>query len=108
MMMRLFRFIGFLFFYLGEVLMANIRIAIDVLTPQDLSKPRFVKVPLEPMTPRQLLILTNVVTMTPGTLCIEVSEDNTELLIHSLYSDSDDELIQSIKNDYERKVKDVF
>ena len=38
-------------------------------------QPRFIRVRLDPLTPRQLLVLTNVITMTPGTLCVEVDEN---------------------------------
>jgi multicomponent Na+:H+ antiporter subunit E len=107
-MKRLFAFILFLAFYLGEILRANFLIAVDILTPADRTTPRFVKVRLDALTPRQLLILTNVITMTPGTLCLDVSLDGRDLLIHSLYARSDEELIRSVKHDYERRIRDVF
>lgn len=107
-MKRLFSFVLFLGFYLVEILKANLLIAVDILTPRNRMTPRFVTVRLDPLTDRQLLILTNVITMTPGTLCLDVSSDRRDLLIHSLYAKSDDELIRSVKTDYERRIRDVF
>ena len=107
-MKRVFAALGFLCFYLWEVLVANFRIAVDILTPRQRMRPRFIQVRLDPLTSRQLLVLTNVLTMTPGTLCVEVSDDGQDLLVHSLYSESDDELIRIIKEDYERRVRNVF
>ena len=107
-MKRLLSLIRFLGFYLVEILKANLTIALDILTPLQLRKPRIVPVPLDPLTPGQLLVLTNLITMTPGTLCLDLSDDGRILLVHSLYSRSDDELIGTVKRDYERRVRDVF
>lgn len=107
-MKRIFAFIGFLFFYLGEVIKANFRIAYDVLTPTHQLNHRVVKVELEPLTQLQLMVLTNTITMTPGTLCLDLSSDGRTLYVHSLYSENDDELIASIREDYERRVRNAF
>ena len=107
-MKRFLSFILFSGFYLGEILKANLMIALDILTPRNRMTPRFVTVRLGPLTQRQLLILTNVITMTPGTLCLDVSPDGRDLLIHSLYAQNDDDVIRSVKDDYERRIRDVF
>jgi multicomponent Na+:H+ antiporter subunit E len=107
-MTRLMAIFSFLGFYLVEVLKANLLIAVDILTPRNRMTPRFVTVRLDPLTHRQLLLLTNVITMTPGTICLDISPDGRDLLIHSLYAKSDDELIRSVKDDYERRIRDVF
>lgn len=104
----LFSLAGFIVFYLWEVVVANLRIAKDILSPIHRLRHEYVTIQLEPLTPIQLLVLTNVITMTPGTLCIDVSSDGRELLIHSLYSNNKDELTRSIKDDYERRVRRVF
>lgn len=106
-MKRLNAILSFFGFYLVEVLIANGRIALDILTPRDRTRPRIVTVALGPLSPFQLLVLTNLITMTPGTLCLDVSADGRELVLHALYAESDDDLNEMV-NDYERRVRRAF
>lgn len=108
-MKRLFATIEFLLFYIKEVVLSNFRVAHDVLTPTLHAHPRLVEIPLSPeMTDVQLTVLANLITMTPGTLSIDVSEDRSNLLIHAMYSTDIEALRRDIKENYERRVLNVF
>lgn len=108
-MKRLIASIDLLFFYIKEVFLANFQVAHDVLTPKHLMNPNFIKVPLtKELSDTQITVLANLITMTPGTLSVEIPEDKSSLFIHAMYLENEEEMIASIQNDYERRVTRVF
>ena len=106
--LRIFRLTGFVLFYLKEVVLSNIRIAYDIVTPRHRMKPGIIAVPLGELSDLQLLSLANLVTMTPGTLSLDVSDDRKVLYIHAMYVDDADALRREIKSNFEQKIKEVF
>ncbi|PXA04745.1 sodium:proton antiporter [Coraliomargarita sinensis] len=108
-MSRIFATIAFLLFYIKEVVKSNFRVAQDVLTPEFGMEPGVIAVNVEGMTDRQLLFMANLITMTPGTLGLYVSEDHTRLYIHTMYADGQiDAMVTELENDYGRRVRRVF
>ncbi len=87
----------FLIYYLIKVVQANVYIAYDILTPKALSTPELIWIPIKIKTDFGLLLLTNLITMTPGTLSIELSEDKKKILVHSLYNDKNGNVIEDIE-----------
>ncbi len=106
--LRLLRLGEFFVFYVVEVVLSNFQVALDILTPKHLMDPGFIEVELEPLTDLQLLLLTNLITMTPGTLSIDVRSDKSRLYIHSMYIGEPEAFRKKIKTDFERRVRDVF
>mgnify|MGYP002623160404 CR=1 FL=1 len=82
---RIINLLFFILFYAKEVVMSNLRVAHDVLTPTHHMKPGILRLPLDNLTDRQLLMMANLVTMTPGTLGLQVSDDAKSLYIHAMY-----------------------
>lgn len=105
---RLRRLAGFAAFFLWELLKANLRVAHDVLTPRHRMRPGVIAVPLEPQTDMQLLVLTTLITLTPGTLSLDVSSDRGTLYIHAMYIDDLEQFREAIRNGYERRVREVL
>ncbi len=87
----------FLIYYFFKVVQANIYIAYDILTPKALSTPELIWIPIRVNSDLGLLLLTNLISMTPGTLSIEVTEDKTKILVHCLYNDKNDSVISDIE-----------
>lgn len=88
-------------FYAWEVLVGALRISFDVLSPRPRLRPVLVRVPVGEMSPRQLLLLGNLVTMTPGTLTVDVAEKSTVLIVHGLYdAENPEALSQGIRDRY--------
>ncbi|PLX22998.1 MAG: Na+/H+ antiporter subunit E [Ignavibacteria bacterium] len=98
----------FFVFYIGELLLANLRVAVDVLTPRLRSNPGIIGVRLSELTDRQLFVLTNLVTMTPGTLSMEVSEDRRTLYIHHMFLPDPEAARKQIEVDYVKRIKEIF
>jgi multicomponent Na+:H+ antiporter subunit E len=108
-MMRLLRFFELLAFYLKEIVISNMRIAHDVLTPRHRMKPGILAVDVSDLNERQLAAMANLITMTPGTLGMYVSKDLGKLYIHSMYMDKDAEAMgEDLANDYGKRVRNVF
>ena len=78
------------FFYLIEVVKSNLQITWDVLTPTDKTRQGFLRLDLpEGMSDFRILLVSNLITMTPGTLIVGLSEDRRTLLCHVLYMGDD-------------------
>ncbi len=99
----------FLCFYLKEVLLSNLRMAYDVLTPPLHMHSQIVHLDLPPdMTDIQIAVLANAITMTPGTLSVDVSGDNRKLYIHAMYVDDVAKIKQEMERNYVLRVCRVF
>lgn len=91
-----------------ELLLANIRIAYEVLTPTHYMNPGVVAIPLDVTTDAEITLLANLITLTPGTLSLDVSQDRRVLYIHAMYVDDIEELRRSIKEGFEKRVMEVL
>jgi multicomponent Na+:H+ antiporter subunit E len=71
-------------------------------------KPGFVAIPLDAKTDLEVFILVNLISMTPGTISIDVSENRKKLFLHVMYLDNLDEFRQMIKDKFESRVLEVL
>jgi len=100
--------LGLLFLY--ELAASAVRVAIVVLTPDLKSalRPAIVAFPLSVKSDAEITLLANLITLTPGTLSVDVSEDRSLLYVHVLSIDTREALIADIAGGFEAKVKEVF
>lgn len=107
-MMRILAFTEFLLFYIKEIIVSNVRVAHDVLTPTHHMTPGVIALDVRDYTDGQISMMANFITMTPGTLGLTVSESRDRLYIHAMYLDaSPEEVAAQLLNDYGRRVKRV-
>lgn len=99
--------ISFFFYFLYELWKANLLVAYDVVTPKFHMRPGIVAIPLSAKTDLEITLLANVITMTPGTLALDVSDDNKYLFVHSMYIKSKEDFIHSVKNGFERRLLEI-
>ena len=104
---KIYRIIGFLIFYIKEVILANMRIAYEIITPGKKMKPGVLAIPLKLKTDLEILTINNLITMTPGTLSLDVSSDRKIIYIHAMYIDDPDEIRREIKAGLEKKIMEV-
>lgn len=100
--------VRFVVFYLADVLRSNIQVAADVVTPASRARPCIVAVPLDARTDVEITLLANLITMTPGSLAIDVADDRSVVYVHAMYVDDPDELRRAIKEDLERRVLELM
>lgn len=98
----------FVLYFLWELMQSNVRVAYEVLTPGHHMKPGIVAVPLDIDRDYQIILLANMITLTPGTLSIDVSTDKQTLYVHSMYVEDVEEFRMSIKNGFERRIMELF
>ena len=108
-MMRVIAFFDLLFFFALDVVKSSMRVAMDVLTPTHRMKPGIIGIDVAGMTDRQLFFMMNMITLTPGSMGIGLSEDRSRLYLHVMYMDgSVEDMRRAYEQSYERKVRRVF
>ena len=106
--LRAYRIVRLVLFFLYDLCMSSIRVAYDVLTPKDYSNPAILEMPLDVKSDIEILLVTNLISLTPGTLSLDVTPDRKTLIVHAMYADDPEEVINSLKSGMERMVKEVF
>ena len=105
---KLSRLLEFVIFYIKEVIMSNLKVAYDVVTPNYFMKPAFIELNLEGMSDRQILLAANLITMTPGTLSLDICEKTKRLKIHSMYVSDPDAAVHELDTKILRRIRNVF
>lgn len=100
--------VGFFFYFIKELIVANLVVAYDIVTPRDHMKPGIIAVPLDAETDMEITMLANLITLTPGSLSLDISKDKKVLYVHALYVDDAEEFRQKIKNGMERRLLEVL
>ncbi len=98
----------FFFFFLWELFLANLRVAYDVVTPTHHNKPGVIGIELDAETDWEITLLANFISLTPGTLSLDVSDDRKVLYIHAMFVDDPETLRKEIKNGLERRLLEVL
>jgi multicomponent Na+:H+ antiporter subunit E len=104
---KLYHIISFIVYYLWEVLLSNISIAVDILTPKHRMTPGIVDLKLSVTREGEILAISNLISMTPGTLALDYDREKNSMRIHAMYYDNPDEFIQSM-NRLQSKIHKIF
>jgi multicomponent Na+:H+ antiporter subunit E len=105
---RLPKIISFTLFFFKELIKANLQVAYDVITPKFYMQPGIVKIPLDATTDLEITLLANLITLTPGTLSLDVSDDKKVLYVHAMYIKDRDQFVQSVKTGFERRLLEIL
>ncbi|CAN5177112.1 Na+/H+ antiporter subunit E [soil metagenome] len=100
--------ISFIFFFLYELTKANLEVAYEVLTPKLNMTPGIISVPLDAETDLEITFLANLISLTPGTLSLDVSDDKKVLYVHSMYIKDRETFIAGIKNGFEKRLLEIL
>jgi multicomponent Na+:H+ antiporter subunit E len=71
-------------------------------------RPGIIAFPLTVTRDAEITVLANLITLTPGTLSVDVSEDRRILYVHAIDASNKDALIREIARGFETKVKEAF
>lgn len=92
-----------------DILVANVQVAWIVLSrSNDTLRPAWVVVPLDLRQPEAITILAGTITLTPGTVSADLSDEGHSLLVHVLDTDDPQGVVDEIKQRYERRLKEIF
>lgn len=103
-----FKILGFFFFFLYEMLKANFQVAYEVMTSNLHMKPGIVKIELEAKTDLEITLLSNLISLTPGTLVLDVSDDRKVMYVHGMYLEDKTKFIDSIKTGLEKPLLNIM
>ena len=90
-----------------ELVASSLRVAHDVLTPQSLAKPGIVAIPLDVRSDFGITLLANLISLTPGSLALDVTADRQRLFVHVMFIDDLDEVRRAIKSGFERRILEI-
>ncbi|MBO0345237.1 Na+/H+ antiporter subunit E [Roseibium limicola] len=99
---------GLMFLFLYELVLSATRVALIVIRPKIDLHPGIIAYPLTVDRDFEITILANLITLTPGTLSVDVSEDRKTLYVHCLDVPDPERTINDIKSGFERKILEVF
>ncbi|HLL87894.1 MAG TPA: Na+/H+ antiporter subunit E [Tepidisphaeraceae bacterium] len=95
-------------YFLVILVKANLQIAYEILTPRHGQTPRIVRYPVDGLTDLQITALSNAITLTPGTLVIDVSDDKRFLYVHCMYARDRAAAIRELDDLRHRLLEGVF
>jgi len=87
---------------------ANIQVAYDVMTPKYFMRPGVVKYPLNAKTEMEINLLSTMISLTPGTLILDISEDKTTMYIHVMYLQDPEKFVRDTKSGLERRLLEAI
>lgn len=90
--------------FISELVKSAVKVAVMTLSPAQNYSPGIVAIPLTADRDIEILLLANMISLTPGTLSIDVSNDRTTLYVHAMDVDDPKVLIDDIKSGFERKI----
>jgi multicomponent Na+:H+ antiporter subunit E len=105
---RLGNFLRLAAFLVYELVLANIRMTLDVVRPGTTMRPGVIRVPLDVTTDGEILMLSALINLTPGSIALDVSDDRRTLYVHVMHIKSPEESRREIKDGFERRVLELF
>jgi len=106
-LVRLHRLPGFGLFFLGQLVLSSLRIARDTIAPRPRLRPGILAVPLDAESDGEIAALATLVTLTPGTLALDLSDDRRTLYVHAAYLEDPEQAKREIKHGFERRILEL-
>ena len=107
--MRVGKMLSYMLIVIWDILVANIQVAWIVLTkPNTKLRPAWIVVPLDLRQPEAITLLAGTITLTPGTVSADLSDEGHSLLVHVLHTEDPDADRDGIKERYESRLKEIF
>jgi multicomponent Na+:H+ antiporter subunit E len=105
---KLYRVLKLLAVFLREFALSVLRVAAQVLSPRMNIVPRFFRFPLTVTSDFEITLLANMITLTPGTLTVDVADDRRTLLVHAIDCPDPEAAKRDISNGFERLIREAF
>lgn len=99
------RTLGFIPFFLWELLLANLQVALEVVRPRHRMEPGIIRIPLRASSDLEITFFANLISLTPGTLTLGVAKDRSALYVHGLHVRSPDHFRQRLARLEDRLLK---
>ncbi|MCM3730792.1 Na+/H+ antiporter subunit E [Fictibacillus nanhaiensis] len=100
--------IGYLIFlFIKELIMANLEVLKWVYKPKLDFQPGIIALPIDVKKNWEITLLANLITLTPGTLSVDVSRDQRYIYIHAIDLPDVNQTIVGIKDTFEKAIREV-
>jgi len=96
------------FVFLGDIIVANVSVAWTVVRPRLNIRPAFVIVPLDLDDDFRITLLANMISLTPGTLSVDLAPDRSALYVHCLSCRDQAKTVERIKNRFEKPIQEAI
>ncbi|MCM3239566.1 Na+/H+ antiporter subunit E [Heyndrickxia oleronia] len=106
-LLRVVAVINLLLIFIKELILANLAVLKVILKPKLDIQPGIFALPTKLTSDWELTILSNLITLTPGTFVIDISKDKKIIYIHAIDIPDVEEVIESIKNSFEKAIMEV-
>lgn len=100
--------VGLALFVVWELVLANVRVALDVVRTSAGIRPAVLAIPLDVTRDGEILLLSMLINITPGSVTIDLSDDRRTLYVHVMHMRDAEETRREIKEGFERRVKRLF
>lgn len=103
------RVIAYIFIVLYDIFKANIEVTLIVLfKPNRKLQPAWLPIPLRVTSPEAITVLASTITLTPGTVSADLSDDGRSLLVHCLHAPDPEAVRADIQSRYEDRLMEIF
>ena len=102
------KIVALLLLFVAELVKSAWRVLVLVLQPRLNVKPGIIIYPLKVQTDFQIALLANLITLTPGTLTVDVTDDRSRLIIHALDAADPEGIRADIESGFERRILEAF
>jgi len=101
---RVWRVLRLAVLFVYELVISSLRVVWDVVTPSHLSRPGIIAMPLDAKGEGEILLVASLISLTPGSLSLDVSADRKTLYVHAMFVDDPEAVRQGLKQGMERRV----
>lgn len=105
---RVWRLLRLALLFVYELIVSSMRVVWDVVTPTHLSRPGIIAVPLDAETDGEILLVASLITLTPGSLSLDLSPDRKTLYVHAMFVQEPEALCRALKSGMERRVLEAL
>jgi multicomponent Na+:H+ antiporter subunit E len=94
--------------FLYDLWVSSVQVAAAVLSPAGRIRPRMVTIPLDTRTDLQTTLVGNFISLTPGTLTVDVAPNGRTLLVHDMFAgDSSDKTREDVQTGLQKRVMEA-
>jgi len=106
--LRVWRVLRLLVLFIYDLIVSSLQVVWDVITPTHLSRPGIIALPLDAEGEGEILLVANLISLTPGSLSLDLSPDRKTLYVHAMFVDDPVTLRRGLKAGIERRVMEAL
>lgn len=91
-----------------QIIWSSLKVMYWIMNPNIRLSPGVVHFPLQIKDPLAITLLSYAITLTPGTLTLDISEDRSVLYLHTLFDGHQEKLISEIKKHFEHPIMELW